>query len=109
MTDDHKWRKTVAWLKRNFPAKVPVHVRRCALSVCGHTFGWTDTKSCAQLTIKVRKGMCPRCQIDTLLHEWAHALTWFGADAEYEDHGPEWGVAYARIYRLFCEWNYGIS
>jgi len=107
MTYETKWRKTIAWLRRNFPTKVPVRVRRWGISHCGHTDGEYDLKECDHLLIVVRKGMCPRCQIDTLLHEWAHALTWFGAAAEYEDHSPEWGAAYANIVRLFQEWDYG--
>lgn len=34
--------------------------------------------------------------IDTLLHEWAHALS-HGAGGE--SHGAAWGRAYARCYR----------
>jgi hypothetical protein len=43
--------------------------------------------------------------MDALLHEWAHALTWFGNDND--EHGPEWGLTYARLYRSFLTWNYG--
>ena len=37
---------------------------------------------------------------DTLVHEWAHLLSWTPAhDAgAFGPHGPEWGVAYARAY-----------
>lgn len=43
----------------------------------------------------------PAASLDTLAHEWAHALTW--DCAEVEDHGPLWGVAYARCYRIVYE------
>lgn len=45
-------------------------------------------------------------KIDTILHEWAHLLTWFEYGGE-EDHTSEWGVIYARIYREHDKWDYG--
>lgn len=37
---------------------------------------------------------------DTLIHEWAHAASWpMGGQIE-DDHGPFFGVAYAKCYRV---------
>ena len=37
-----------------------------------------------------------------LLHEWAHALSWHeGANIPLNDHGPEWGVAFSRVWLKF--------
>jgi predicted SprT family Zn-dependent metalloprotease len=36
---------------------------------------------------------------DTLLHEWAHAIAWTEGHETTEDHGPEWGLAYSRVYQ----------
>lgn len=42
--------------------------------------------------------------IDTLIHEWAHAMVWdASADPSYGAHGPLWGVAYADAYRAVLE------
>lgn len=38
--------------------------------------------------------------LDTLVHEWAHAMVWEADDA---DHGPIWGVAWARAYNVGLE------
>jgi hypothetical protein len=39
--------------------------------------------------------------LDTLIHEWAHAMVWDATeDPVYEGHGPLWGVAFARAYRV---------
>ncbi len=38
--------------------------------------------------------------IDTLMHEMAHVLSWFSAPTA---HGPEWGVAFARLYCAFYD------
>jgi len=35
--------------------------------------------------------------VDTLIHEWAHALC-EGFGFTVVDHGPEWGVCFARCY-----------
>lgn len=35
---------------------------------------------------------------DSLIHEWAHAMSWTANAPGCGDHGPEWGVAYARAY-----------
>lgn len=40
--------------------------------------------------------------IDTLVHEWAHALAWAG-NHDLEAHDALWGVAYARCYQAVVE------
>jgi hypothetical protein len=53
--------------------------------------------------------------IETLLHEWGHALAWnYAMDrlgkfppksrAEFErlSHGPDWGVAFSRVYSTYA-------
>lgn len=32
--------------------------------------------------------------IESLIHEWAHAMAWH----EKKEHGPVWGVCYARLW-----------
>lgn len=39
--------------------------------------------------------------VDGLLHEWAHALSWTTEHPSFDDHGPEWGLAMARAYRVW--------
>ena len=41
--------------------------------------------------------------VETLIHEWAHCMAWTSDHAELEDHGPAWGVAYAKCYRAIIE------
>ena len=38
-----------------------------------------------------------------LLHEWAHAVAWHEGHDTVHDHGPEWGIAYARLYQEFVD------
>jgi hypothetical protein len=42
--------------------------------------------------------------VDTLLHEWAHAVVWPLAAAEYQvGHTTEWAVTYGRIYEQYFD------
>jgi hypothetical protein len=106
MRQDIKWRKTVNWLRKAFPTKKPVKTRRLTgikrakdyRGVC-----WLEQNK--YFVIHVNRSCSFATQVDILLHEWAHALTWFGSDND--DHGDEWALAQGRIYRAFLEWRYG--
>lgn len=104
MTITQKWRILLAWLHRNFSLANACHVRTIKISdkLCGSTD--RDKKG---FHIKIRQQQCFTLRVDTLIHEWAHALTWFGAETHNEDHSAEWGIQYAKIYRTFLEWNWG--
>ena len=41
--------------------------------------------------------------IDTILHEYAHAISWkhVSMDPYMFDHSDEWGLAMAKVYRAF--------
>lgn len=43
-------------------------------------------------------------ELDTLVHEVAHVLCW-DTDDDHSEHGPEWGVAYAKVYRAYLDWH----
>ena len=38
---------------------------------------------------------------DYLVHEFAHVGSWYWD--EPDDHGPEWGIEYARLYRCYLK------
>jgi len=38
-----------------------------------------------------------------LLHEWAHALAWSLSRDVVDDHGPEWALAFSKLYQHFIE------
>lgn len=60
---------------------------------------WCDKKGDSfKITIDAGLDEDNRCTL--LIHEWAHALSW---GEEEEDHGPAWGVAYSRCYRIAAE------
>lgn len=59
------------------------------------------------IIIKLNKRLCSRSyciMIDTLLHEYAHAVDWRHYSIEKnkrEPHGVEWGIYYAQIYSAY--------
>lgn len=57
---------------------------------------WDGTR----FTIRIDSSLEARAATETLAHEWAHAMTW---TATRTDHGPTWGKAYSRAYRVAVE------
>ena len=102
LTTAQKWLRTIAWLRRNFPAIHPISVRSVILKKDQGETEFTGK----YFWIRVHPKLPFLSRMDALLHEWAHCLTWFGPETD-EDHSAEWGIAYARIYRIHVEWNYG--
>lgn len=101
MTNLQKWLRTIAWLRREFPAQRKVYVR--SMKMTDYDGYVVHIKNCFFVLINRNKPLATK--LDTLLHEWAHALTWFGAD-QREHHSDEWGLWYAKIYRAFHEWDF---
>lgn len=104
MNTTTKWRRMLRWLRDAHPARHPVRVeRRPRTQRKKELCGYCEFRD--KFYIFVDRRQVWALQIDTLLHEWAHALTWHGNDDD--DHGPEWGLAYAKLYRAFLTWNFG--
>jgi hypothetical protein len=101
LTKKTKWRKVTNWLRREFPLS-RVRVRQMDME---------NQAECEYVNhrfeIVIQKKQCFNLRLDALLHEWAHALTWHGNDTD--DHGSEWGLAYAMLYRAWLTWNYGLG
>lgn len=109
LTGRQKWLRAIAWLRREFPTRYPIAIHSVPIKreanerdACD---GDTDfIRGSFIIRINSRKWFNTR--MDTILHEWAHAITWFGA-GHYEEHPDEWGLAYAKIYRAWDAWDYG--
>lgn len=65
----------------------------------------TCSKEGRVFTVKIRNDLSEQETEDTLLHEWSHMLAWRPYHPLSGDHGPDWGVWYAEVYRAF----YGIA
>lgn len=91
-------------LRRHCPALLPVRVRFRPLRAC-----WGVTHLCqdsqgrpSHFSISVHNASPLAVMLDTLAHEWGHAVAWQEGKG-VTDHGPEWGVAFARIYRVIVD------
>ncbi len=112
LTVHQKWERTKRWLRRRFTPPGPVRIRLvCGLHNCAVT---CESENAYRhrldsfpeyFHVQVRKEQSHTSKIDSLLHEWAHVLTWCGLDDD--PHGEEWGLAHSRIYRAWCDWDYG--
>lgn len=105
LTTAQKWRKIIAWLRRNFPAQYPVYVKSIPMKKL-HGLEELFYRPKKYFRILISRNESFELRADALLHGWAHFLTWFGAET-HEEHSSEWGIAYAKILRTFEEWNYG--
>jgi len=93
-----KFRALLRRLREEAPPLLPVQVRRLlvadAQAECALRNGY--------FYIQIDPRLSWESTVDALLHEWAHALAW--QEGPYvEDHGPEWGLAYARCYTIYTE------
>lgn len=81
-------------LESEAPIGYPISVD---LGYRGEEWGVTDWTG-EDYVIRINGSACPAVVMDTLLEEYAHILVW---DAiQEDDHGPLWGVAYARCVRI---------
>lgn len=86
-------------LRDRVPARYPVHVRRIAVPggyVADCSFIHRPTK---HFLIRISPTPCQQCLTDSLVHEWAHALSWSDSHPCLTDHDEVYGVAWSRVYR----------
>lgn len=105
------FRGVLAGLREYCPAAMPVVVRTSRLS--DGTLGHCARRN-ARFVISLNAAMSEHIAIDTLLHEWAHALSWSLvldrlsrqealAPGDFQDasHDEAWGCAYSRVWRVY--------
>jgi hypothetical protein len=83
-------------LKAEHPT-LSISVRRCKVSkmICGDC---RRMKDCFLIRISSRLNM--QEQLDTLIHEIAHAASWIEWE-NTQQHGPLWGLEYSKAYRVY--------
>jgi hypothetical protein len=55
-----------------------------------------------EFRITLRNDLSEDLAVHTLIHEWAHALSW-GCNDWDEDHGPTWGLALGKIWSVIYD------
>lgn len=104
--DEHLFNEILAGLVEKAPLDHPCTVRVRELDPA--YWGLTSKDPFTQeylIEIESRQSMTG--SIDTLIHEWAHAMTWSSTPCGQMPHGPIWGVAYAAAYNIALEHYHG--
>ncbi len=107
---EQQFRLLLGMLRKDFPPEYPVRVRRVPLATtgpkaCQGMCGVANSdkpKAERYFIIWLRKSDPWATQRDTLIHEWAHALTWFQL-GDGKDHGDIFARKYGVLYRAYIE------
>jgi len=102
------------WLKDNFQTPYPtkLHLRGGTGKV--KHLGYVEQDG-RKLNIHIDTRQPLYVAIDSLMHEFAHAMSWRhrSMDSSVSVHSGEWGLAYAKVYRSYIDeggikesWNY---
>lgn len=95
-------RQIYSWLKFVYPTPYPTKLKLTRGKKRRSDQGYVMLKG-RNLVIYIDTKYPLHACIDTMLHEYAHAVAWKHAsmDAYISAHSDEWGLAYAKIYRNF--------
>jgi len=97
------WRYKLHQLRKHFSPGVPVEVRSGPLKgIQADCAGVMKLGRLVKIVIRINTKCVWPVKVDSLMHEWAHAMEWeanWAADGPKKDHGETWGVWYAKIYR----------
>lgn len=89
---DKRLKELAKFLRSEVPVSCPVYVRRNKF--LSGDLGAT-TFNGRSFTIRIAKDATWQEQVDTLQHEWAHAVA---IDRAFH-HNDAWGIAFAEVYR----------
>jgi len=91
------FREVASFFKNSNLVDEPISVRR--MKIRNGLDGLCEKRN-DKFVIKVSSNLGENYSIDVLIHEVAHAVAW---DKDTDIHGPNWGRAYSKVYRLFLE------
>tara|TARA_B100000287_G_scaffold274241_1_gene258265 strand:+ start:874 stop:1305 length:432 start_codon:yes stop_codon:yes gene_type:complete len=103
LDNNQKIRALFKIFKKYLPLHKPVKLIIRDLAYDDGMCGWAGDGR-KGFVISINKSLCYNCKIDTLIHEYAHAITM--AQNTYdpkEDHDKSWGEQFAVTYRCFLE------
>lgn len=102
--------RILAQLRQLLPPRHPVDV---LTNRKFKTFYGDCTRIGRRFRIRLSRSLDEPAAIETLIHEWAHALSWERSPQESRKmarlpslerervaHGPQWGIAYSLVYRV---------
>ena len=100
-----KFDKVLRQLRRECPISLPIKVVTKDLTgekLCGCCVAYLDHKgNIEKFVIEIDRNMPVNTAIDTLLHEWAHAMDKEANGIPLEPHRNSWGECYAKTWRVY--------
>jgi hypothetical protein len=100
-----KFDKVLRELRKECPISVPIRVTTKDLTgekLCGCCTAYLSQKGVIEnFVIEIDADMPVATAIDTLLHEWAHAMDKQSNGIPMEPHRNSWGECYARVWRVY--------
>lgn len=100
LVSDRTFRSWVARCRQLFPIDRIVRVRRCKLSRRTGFVGWCVVDDTAAV-IGIDDGLDRHATVDTLLHEWTHALRHEDDPGAELHHDNEFWILFGSLYRTF--------
>ena len=109
-TEYQDYKALLKILKAKIPLAYPLDCRRTKLD--DDTHGWCS-RNRKKFLIRINRNLKEDLVIETLIHEYAHAISWnhLNDEMDSEDlmwHGPAWGVAYSQAYQVYEEFFIGV-
>lgn len=103
-----KYYRFVKFLRKNFPLylrerKYGTDIRRVNMKDSENAGECTCEGRRRKFVIRIDKSLSIESTYDTLIHEYAHAMTWDEFESLDSEHFDNWGIAYAKVYRVYEE------
>lgn len=97
--------RVLRMLRKECPLQAPIRVISRDLHIerlCGSCSTYlTADGEISRFVIEIDSSLTAVSAIDTLLHEWAHALDYEKYGIAVESHRDSWGRCYARVWRAY--------
>ena len=101
-TKERNFRRLAKVLRKKFPTLAPVYVYyrngrmpRKTLAMATAIF-YDNRIHHFIITVDSRKSEI--VVLDSLLHEWAHVVSWQDGQKEVDEHDTTWAIAYSKIW-----------
>jgi hypothetical protein len=110
LTNEQQFRLLLRVLRGDFAPEYPVKIKRVHKDIIGpdapyglaYLVNEDKPKDKRYFIIWINRGHIWKVQLDTILHEWAHCLTWHQCPYG-KDHGDIFARKYGVLYRAIIE------
>ena len=100
-----KFKQIVRGFRKEFPLTRPLRIVGKCLGqqrLCGCCLAYLNQNgTISRFVIEIDNNLSMLTAIDTLIHEYAHALDQDHNGVSVEPHRASWGICYAQLWRFF--------